>query len=142
MQEDLTAIQNNPARAIYCSQRLLCRTLAGNNVYILTVTSPGTAVSNRSILKIMMIRRMSLDHLDKIIDTSSYNFSLQEDLKNKSIIVLTARVHPGETPSSWIMRGILHFITGSSEFANELRQRFIFKVTVFMNIYVPVERKK
>ena len=45
MQEDLAAIQNNPARAIYCSQRLLCRTLAGNNVYILTVTSPGTAVS-------------------------------------------------------------------------------------------------
>ena len=51
MQEDLTAIQNNPARAIYCSQRLLCRTLAGNNVYILTVTSPGTAVSNRNIFK-------------------------------------------------------------------------------------------
>ena len=49
-------------------------------------------------------------------------------MKNKSIIVLTARVHPGETPSSWIMRGILHFITGSSEFANELRQKFIFKV--------------
>ena len=51
MQEDLTAIQNNPARAIYCSQRLLCRTLAGNNVYILTVTSPGTAVSNSNIFK-------------------------------------------------------------------------------------------
>ena len=45
MQEDLAAIQNNPARAIYCSQRLLCRTLAGNNVYILTITSPGTTVS-------------------------------------------------------------------------------------------------
>ena len=70
--------------------------------------------------------RMYVNHLDNIINTSFYNFSLQEDLKNKSIIVLTARVHPGETPSSWIMRGILHFITGSSEFANELRQRFIF----------------
>ena len=46
MQEDLAAIQNNPARAIYCSQRLLCRTLAGNNVYILTITSPGTSVSD------------------------------------------------------------------------------------------------
>ena len=45
LQEDLSAIQNNPTRAIYCSQRLLCRTLAGNNVYILTVTSPGTTVS-------------------------------------------------------------------------------------------------
>ena len=86
-----------------------------------------------------MIIRISVNHLDKIINTSFYNFSMQEDLKNKSIIVLTARVHPGETPSSWIMRGILHFITGSSEFANELRQRFIFKVTVFMSIYVPVK---
>ena len=57
-------------------------------------------------------------------------------MKNKSIIVLTARVHPGETPSSWIMRGILHFITGSSEFANELRQKFIFKVSdlIFYNM--------
>ena len=45
LQEDLGAIQNNPSRSIYCSQRLLCRTLAGNNVYILTVTSPGTTVS-------------------------------------------------------------------------------------------------
>ena len=56
MQEDLTAIQNNPARAIYCSQRLLCRTLAGNNVYILTVTSPGTAVSSCSNLSIIVIK--------------------------------------------------------------------------------------
>ena len=54
LQEDLAAIQNNPARAIYCSQRLLCRTLAGNNVYILTVTSPGTTVSEVKILTFEM----------------------------------------------------------------------------------------
>ena len=42
LQDDLAEIQNNEERARYCCQRLLCRTLAGNNVYILTVTSPGT----------------------------------------------------------------------------------------------------
>ena len=42
LQEDLAAIQNNPARAQFCSQRLLCRTLAGNNVYILTITAPAS----------------------------------------------------------------------------------------------------
>ena len=79
MQEDLTAIQNNPARAIYCSQRLLCRTLAGNNVYILTVTSPGTAVSNRSILKIMMIRRMTelSSRIISMIDTICWRMRKQ-----------------------------------------------------------------
>ena len=44
MQDDLNAIQNNANRAKYCSQRLLCRTLAGNNVYILTITSPASQV--------------------------------------------------------------------------------------------------
>ena len=53
----------------------------------------------------------------------------QEDLKRKSVIVLSARVHPGETPSSWIMRGILHFLTGDSQVAANLRDKFIFKVS-------------
>lgn len=47
LQEDLAAIQNNEARAQFCSQRLLCRTLAGNNVYILTITSPASQVQSK-----------------------------------------------------------------------------------------------
>ena len=45
LQEDLSSIQSNIARSQFCSQRLLCRTLAGNNVYILTITSPASEVS-------------------------------------------------------------------------------------------------
>ena len=43
--------------------------------------------------------------------------------------MLTARVHPGETPSSWIMRGCLHFLTSDSQVAADLRNKFIFKVS-------------
>ncbi len=42
--------------------------------------------------------------------------------------MLTARVHPGETPSSWIMRGVINFLTGDTDVAEELRDKFIFKV--------------
>ena len=35
------------------------------------------------------------------------------DIRNKKFVIVTSRVHPGESPSSWIMRGILHYITGT-----------------------------
>ena len=37
-------------------------------------------------------------------------------LKKKGIVV-TARVHPGESNSSWMMKGLLEYITGSSQMA-------------------------
>ena len=45
LQDDLASIQTDVDRALVCTQRLLCRTLAGNNVYVLTVTQPATQVS-------------------------------------------------------------------------------------------------
>ncbi len=47
LQDDLSAIQDDEVRSRYCSQRLLCRTLAGNNVYVLTITSPNNNDDNR-----------------------------------------------------------------------------------------------
>ena len=39
------------------------------------------------------------------------------DDTSKKGIVVTARVHPGETNSSWMMKGLLDFITGPSNTA-------------------------
>lgn len=33
-------IQRHPVKSKFCKLRLLCRSLAGNNVYYLTVTAP------------------------------------------------------------------------------------------------------
>ena len=49
---------------------------------------------------------------------------------SKQVVVLTARVHPGEAPCSWIMRGIIDFLVGDTDVARELRARFIFKVSL------------
>ena len=63
-----------------------------------------------------------------------------KDDTSKKGIVVTARVHPGETNSSWMMKGLLDFITGPSNTAKVtkswrwrvLTQGFIFLVTYFL----------
>ncbi|MGH0143939.1 UNVERIFIED_CONTAM: hypothetical protein FKN15_011940, partial [Acipenser sinensis] len=51
----------------------------------------------------------------------------------KPAVVLTARIHPGETNSSWVMKGILDFLLGSSADAALLRDSFIFKLVPMLN---------
>ncbi|CAN0450767.1 unnamed protein product [Ascophyllum nodosum] len=48
-------------------------------------------------------------------------------------VVISARVHPGETPASWMMRGMLDFITGESAEARLLRSLFVFKIVPMLN---------
>lgn len=48
--------------------------------------------------------------------------------------MITARVHPGETVGSWMMRGLLFFLTDpENEEAKLLRDNFIFKIVPMLN---------
>ena len=53
--------------------------------------------------------------------------------RRKKYIILTARVHPGESCGSWMMHGFLKFITGKSPIAQDLRNRIVFKVIPMTN---------
>ena len=80
-QDYILNLANDPVKNKICKQRVLCRTLAGNLVYVLTITSP------------------------------SKN---PEDIKHKKAVVLTSRVHPGESNASWMMKGFLDYLTSNS----------------------------
>ena len=49
----------------------------------------------------------------------------------KKAVILTARAHPGETVSSWMMRGVLKYL--SSKEAESLLERYIFKIIPCLN---------
>ncbi|XP_033338745.2 uncharacterized protein LOC117227533 [Megalopta genalis] len=99
LQEYLAKLVADPVKTRFTKLRLLCRTLAGNGVYYLTITAP----------------------------------NYDEEVRRKRGIVITARVHPGETPSSWMMKGIIDFLTGESNQAKALRERFVFKLVPMLN---------
>nr|XP_033808321.1 cytosolic carboxypeptidase 3 isoform X2 [Geotrypetes seraphini] len=100
LQEYLADISNNHKRSRFCKVRVLCRSLAGNLVYVLTITNPSPS--------------------DQV-------------MRHKKAVILTARVHPGETNSSWMMKGFLDFILSNRRDAQLLRDTFIFKVVPMLN---------
>ncbi|KAF7224809.1 cytosolic carboxypeptidase 2 isoform X2 [Nothobranchius furzeri] len=100
LQRYLQRISSNPTVMSFCKLRVLCQSLAGNAVYVMTITS---RQANR-------------------LNTSS-----------KKAVVVTARVHPGETNGSWVMEGFLDFLLGDSEDAQILRDNFVFKVVPMLN---------
>ncbi len=55
------------------------------------------------------------------------------DHKKKKAIITTARVHPGESNSSYIMEGIIRFLTSQHKDAKILRQNYIFKLVPMLN---------
>jgi murein tripeptide amidase MpaA len=68
---------------------------------------------------------------DYLIITSKQN---PENMAKRKGVVITARVHPGESVGSWMMKGALDFLTDTSSAEAELlRQNFIFKVIPMLN---------
>lgn len=51
----------------------------------------------------------------------------------KKGVVITARVHPGESISSWMMKGVLDFLTGDTPEAVILWDHFVFKIVPMLN---------
>lgn len=56
-----------------------------------------------------------------------------EATKQKKGIVLTARIHAGETYASWMIKGIIDMLTGPTLDAKILRDNFIFKIVPMLN---------
>ena len=51
----------------------------------------------------------------------------------RKAIVISSRVHPGETNSSYIMEGLLDFLCGHEKEAKALRNNFVFKIIPMLN---------
>ncbi|XP_067827511.1 cytosolic carboxypeptidase 4 [Heptranchias perlo] len=89
---------------VYFRHQILCSTLGGNNCPVITVTaSPGSQPEQL------------------------------HQFWNRQYVVLTARVHPGESNASWVMKGTLEFLVSNNPVARSLRESYIFKIIPMLN---------
>ena len=62
------------------------------------------------------------------------NFSSRpEEIAIRRAIVITSRVHPGESNASFIVYGILSYLVSDDEVAKYLRNNFVFKIIPMLN---------
>lgn len=52
---------------------------------------------------------------------------------NKKGVFISARVHPGESNSSWMMKGVIEFLISNTPEAKALRDHFVFKIVPILN---------
>jgi hypothetical protein len=71
------------------------------------------------------------------IDCEILSITEKSDMKEmskKKAVVISARVHPGEVVGSWMMRGVLQFLTDpTNPEAKILRQQLVFKIIPMLN---------
>lgn len=75
----------------------------------------------------------SLGGLDVPMFTITDFGHTNEEAQRKKVIVITGRVHPGETNASWIVHGVVKFLLSKDKVADALRKRVIFKIIPMIN---------
>uniref|UniRef100_A0A8D2JE85 Cytosolic carboxypeptidase 1 n=1 Tax=Varanus komodoensis TaxID=61221 RepID=A0A8D2JE85_VARKO len=95
---------HNPQQ-VYFRQDALCETLSGNSCPIVTITA--------------------------MPESNYYEHICQ--FRNRPYIFLCARVHPGETNASWVMKGTLEYLMSNTPAAQSLRESYIFKIVPMLN---------
>jgi hypothetical protein len=101
MQEHLDSLDANVKRRKFIRRRVLTRTIANNDLEVITITS---------------------------------NCGSYEVQQARPVIIMSARVHPGETNASWMMKGILNFLTDPSDpVAAALRESCEFRIVPMLN---------
>ncbi|XP_048887107.1 cytosolic carboxypeptidase 4-like isoform X2 [Brienomyrus brachyistius] len=97
--------QSLDPRKVFFQQQNLCNTLAGNPCPLVTITAC----------------------------PPSRRWNDLQQLRSRPYVVLTARVHPGESNASWVMKGSLEFLCSDEPAAQALREVYIFKIIPMLN---------
>lgn len=108
LQRYLLELEKDEYVSSFMRRRTLCTTLGGNKCDLLTITT------QRGV-------------------QGQGQGQGQSTVDNRPSIIISARVHPGESNASYMMHGILEFLTSDHPHAVTLRDCFVFKIVPMLN---------
>ncbi|KAK9754042.1 Zinc carboxypeptidase [Popillia japonica] len=105
---------------IYYMRECVCQSLEGRRVDLITISSYHNITAEREVrLKNLFPEQNKLRPFKFI---------------GKKVIFISARVHPGETPSSFVFNGFLNLLTNKEDpVAAVLRRNYVFKLIPCLN---------
>ncbi|CAH8558882.1 unnamed protein product [Schistosoma turkestanicum] len=117
-----------------------------NDICHLAYSYPYTYTNLKSDLNELLIKVKQNDVLNKTMNcevlcqtragNSCFLVTItDQDIPNKDkfAVVITARVHPGETNSSWITLGLLQFLTSNQTIPVALKKQYVFYIIPMLN---------
>ena len=114
----------------------LCSTLGGEDCDLLVITNFKDKEKERigPITVSMMDAREEAAAIIKKNGTVNTKSAMDKNsVKLKPALFFSCRVHPGEPPASWMMKGILDFLTSDTSQAQLLRQIFVIYIVPVLN---------
>lgn len=68
-----------------------------------------------------------------VLTITSNELARKKNKEEKMGVIITGRVHPGETVGSWMMKGLINFLVSKDQEARTLREKYIFKIVPMLN---------
>lgn len=129
--------QQRASTSIYYHRELLTRSVEGLRVDLLTISSmDGMRATTRDPPRDVVVSPSQPDctSFESKDHQGHKDHVLEFDVSKKRTVMISARVHPAETPASFMLDGMLDLLLHpTDEGAISLRRHFVFKIIPMLN---------
>ncbi|XP_023327691.1 cytosolic carboxypeptidase 6 [Eurytemora carolleeae] len=103
-------------------------------LYLQNLFSNSYKFIHRDVLGLSVMEReidlITISHPNNLLHRIQHDGDNPRKVK---VVFILGRVHPGETPSSFVIQGFIDFLTSSHEVAICLREHIVFKIVPMLN---------